>query len=166
MQLLDAELTEGAKYRGDLLKWKLLAIGAIGSAGLGFQKPDSSFSAWVFCLAPFLCAYIDLLYRNSCIRREVVRSFIMAPDSQVDATVRGFVAYEQRSREKRYGLSFEAAAVLWSSVVVSLLVVIVPWVLPSPVDSLTRGLWWSGGIGCVLALLIEGLYWVWWRQPE
>jgi len=89
----------------------------------------------------------------------MVRSFVAKTfDGKVDATLKEFVVYEEESRKKRYGLSFEAAAIVWSSLVVSLLVLVVPWILPGPDCSLKKGLWWAGGIGCILPLLIESLY--------
>lgn len=95
IQAFKNEIIESEKSRIDLLKWKFIAIGALGSIGLGIKPLSSqalpksgsyqpgvfltfSFaSTLIFCLIPLLCVYIDLLCKHLNIRILVVGNFFL-----------------------------------------------------------------------------------------
>ena len=89
------EIVESEKSRIDLLKWKFIVIGALGSIALGVKPLSSqpisesgssqsgvfltfSFaSTLIFCLIPLLCVYIDLLCKHLNLRILVVGNFFL-----------------------------------------------------------------------------------------
>src|SRR5262245_60129108 len=70
------EIIEAQKVRSELLKWKVLAVAALGATGLGLSEKESRPQAdLVLCCIPFVCAYIDVLCRNLSLRIRVVSQF-------------------------------------------------------------------------------------------
>ena len=100
IQAFKNEIIESEKSRIDLLKWKFIAIGALGSIALGIKPLSSqalpksgssqpgvfltfSFaSTLIFCLIPLLCVYIDLLCKHLNIRILVVGNFFLKKKKQ------------------------------------------------------------------------------------
>ena len=61
MDSLRAQITESQKVRSDLMKWKLLIIAGIGTAGLGFDNFKFPDAHMVLCLIPLVAVYVDAL---------------------------------------------------------------------------------------------------------
>jgi len=158
MSYIEESLRDGAKYRSDLLKWKVIAIAALGSAALGIGKNVQLFSIDVLCIAPLLCAYIDLLYRHSCVSRNSSLRFLSAAtEADADAMMRKFANHETKRLERRLNFSFEAAAAVWSSVIIGGIVAFLPTFIQN--NEHGKSLAIAGVAGIVLAVFIEFLYW-------
>lgn len=151
-------ILKGVELRTDLLKWKMIAVGAIGSVGLG-AKDVSSNSFWVLVLVPLLCVYVDIIYRNSCMRRDALRSFVILNKGKSEyVELAKILIFESDHFKKRVnGRPFEAAALVWSSVLLSVSVAGYPWLVS--VTGLGReALFGAGVLGCVLAILVQFAY--------
>jgi hypothetical protein len=151
-------ILKGVELRTDLLKWKMIAVGAIGSVGLG-AKDASPNSFWVLILVPLLCVYVDIIYRNSCMRRDALRSFVILNKNLPDySELSALLLYESDHFKKRvHGRPFEAAALVWSSVLLSVAVAAYPW-LASISGSGRIALITAGIIGCVIAIAVQYAY--------
>ena len=72
--------TQGAQ--SELMKWKLIAVAAIGAIGLGLPKVGGSSGATpglryqVLCLVPLLCLYADLVCLHYMLRIITIGAFI------------------------------------------------------------------------------------------
>ncbi|MEO7049141.1 MAG: hypothetical protein ABI091_27800 [Ferruginibacter sp.] len=74
--ILDERLQAQAA-RIDLMKWKLIIVAAIGSAGLGFFKQDGINNAFsIIIFIPFCCLYVDLLCRKLSLRSLKINIFL------------------------------------------------------------------------------------------
>jgi hypothetical protein len=160
IKYLEQSLENGGKHRAELLKWKVIAIGALSGVALGLGNPpkcsDFTVSLNLLCIVPFLAAYIDLLYRHSCIMRDFTFVFISkAQIETTDSLLKTFAAHEITRLDNKYVHSLEGAAALGSSLVVSALVALAP--IAFPVEK-KWPLLVSGGLGVVLAGVIQFYY--------
>jgi hypothetical protein len=74
--ILDERL-QAQKDRIDLMKWKLIIVAAIGSAGLGFFKENGINNAFsIIIFIPFSCVYVDLLCRKLSLRALKINIFL------------------------------------------------------------------------------------------
>lgn len=123
LQSLRAEIIESEKARIDLLKYKLIALAALGAIGLGFSGHQGASilpqSDYVLCIIPFVCIYVDLLCMHNTIRILVVGSFLKYYNDPYE----NFIAElgENTSHPKKSGYFFvlEDLAIYWSSVILS-----------------------------------------------
>jgi hypothetical protein len=77
VQLLRDEILGSQQVRSDLLKWKLVAVGALGATGLGLAGAETSGHAdLVLCAVPLVSVYIDLLCRHLSLRILVIGSYL------------------------------------------------------------------------------------------
>lgn len=105
-----------------LLKWKLVVIAGIGAPALGFtnvQGPTGSHLA--LAMIPLACLYIDILCRELSIRAKRISVFL-AHNQKADDLAKVFESFYQRTK---IGPSMESFALVYSTVVVSLLVLII-----------------------------------------
>ena len=116
------EIIESEKARGDLIKWKLILVAAIGSVGLGLGSNATSMNNPTILLAliPLVCLYVDMVCYHNELRILIIGRFLRTGAS--DQTVQ---AYEQHAKNSRLGFSLEATALLAATVVVCALVVLV-----------------------------------------
>ncbi|OGD69619.1 hypothetical protein A3E89_01940 [Candidatus Campbellbacteria bacterium RIFCSPHIGHO2_12_FULL_35_10] len=72
---LRAEIIESQKARIDLLKYKLIAIAALGSIGLGLGSNRPENAPLILALIPLVCLYVDLLCYHNTMRILVIGQF-------------------------------------------------------------------------------------------
>jgi hypothetical protein len=118
------ELQNAQSGRDALMKWKLIVIAVLGSAGLGFMDSKTAFNfELIMAVIPLTCVYIDLLCRNFSVRTKRINHFIASlPDSEsIDFQ---FAQFYQRIK-KLSGQSLESYALIWSTVTVSVIIGII-----------------------------------------
>lgn len=159
---IESAILKGVELRTDLLKWKMIAVGAIGSFGLG-GKDISPNSHWALVLIPFLCVYVDIIYRNSCMRRDALRSFVVVNrENHAYAALADVLEFEREHFKKRVnGRPFEAAALVWSSLLLSAAILTFPCIA-DVAKAEANALYVSGALGMILAGAVELAYW--WRR--
>ena len=134
MQTLRDEILQTQQTRSDLLKWKLVIAGALGSVGLGFAgAEDSAKNAdLVLCAVPPVCVYVDLLSRHLSLRILVIGTFMRSHGGQYGASE--LAAYEAHAQHARKlgrvpwylplrnvsAFALEDWAVSWSTIVLSI----------------------------------------------
>jgi hypothetical protein len=79
VESLRSEIVASENTRADYLKLKLVAVGAIAAAALGFggsgkQEPSLEY---LLCLIPFACAFCDLLCAHVALRIRVIGAFLL-----------------------------------------------------------------------------------------
>ncbi len=131
---LRSEILESEKSRMEFLKWKLIAVAAIGTIGLGFGKPDGNpliEPAYVLCIIPLVCVYVDLLCYHNQIRILFIAKFLSYMGDPYEEYIAVLdTACHQHVQEKikeegiRYFFNIEDLALRYSSVVLSLLIVV------------------------------------------
>jgi hypothetical protein len=123
---LRTEIVESEKARIDLLKYKLVAIAALGSIGLGFgaevKGPHLIDPAFVLCIVPIACAYIDLLCWHNTLRILVIAKFLQSQPDPYEA----FIARKVNGLPGgvRRFFDLEDAALFWSTFVPSLVLLL------------------------------------------
>jgi phosphorylase kinase alpha/beta subunit len=105
---LREETLESQKVRSDLLKWKLLLVAALGSAGLGLGQvspaPTTMTDAGmtfelVLCLIPLVCLYVDLLCSHMTVRMHVIGIFLKTHrDADDEMVARNYERFADRVR--------------------------------------------------------------------
>jgi hypothetical protein len=124
-KLRDEVLAFHAAQR-ELMKWKLVGIGALGAIALGVPSPSTSAAGFVICLAPFLAAYCDLLCREYDLRVAISGAFLR---SEGDV----FAKYERFVNSKEIGSTrwwlFRKVAAVGCSIVACILTAVVGWLL-------------------------------------
>ena len=173
---LRGEILEAEKSRYDLLKWKLVLVSGLGAAGLGIgakASDDFPYLDYLLCLIPLVCIYVDVLCLHMNLRIMVIGGFLRC-SSPADSTVKKYEEFANRMRrlpqdaegkkekEKLYGknaFALEDWALSWSTVVLSVLVVLYASVNFSCADSLR---WLSLMVmvlpGIVLAVRLPNIY--------
>jgi len=128
---LRSEIVESEKARMDFLKWKLIAVAALGAIGLGFSKQDGYpliASAYVLCIIPFVCAYVDLLCYHNDIRILVIGKFLSHTGDPYEKYVEALgdtwkqKGSEQKEKGVEYFFEIENFVLFYSSVFLSLLI--------------------------------------------
>ncbi|MBX9627520.1 MAG: hypothetical protein K2X82_27210 [Gemmataceae bacterium] len=161
---LATELTEGQKGRTDLPKWKLIAIGGLGGAGLGLSSSSGAQALWLLGLIPFLSLYVDLLYRNSCLRRNRIEAYIGDADTEDADTEQEdgwakFIKHMESEEGKWNFFSAEATASLGATLTCCVVVVLLAFFLGPPGPVFT-GLLVAGAAGAVGSVVVELSYWL------
>ena len=96
METLREEVLSSQSVRSDLLKYKVLVVGAIGAAGLGLAGSKvKGHLDLVLAAVPLVCLYIDLLCRHLSLRILVIGSFIRERGAEPLA------AYEEHAEAAR-----------------------------------------------------------------
>lgn len=74
------EIVESQKARIDLLKYKLVAIAALGAIGIGVYhaEPGLLRPEFIFILIPFVCVYVDAACWHNSLRILVIAQFFIA----------------------------------------------------------------------------------------
>ncbi|MBI5252724.1 MAG: hypothetical protein HY912_24780 [Desulfomonile tiedjei] len=128
------EIVEFQKARMDLLKFKAVAVAALGAIGLGFSvQPGSTGTssgiqihpAYVLCVIPFVCLYVDLVCYHNTLRILVIARYLESHGclyekfiSQLDASLKNL------KKGVRYFFEFEDLALAWSSIGLSILLIV------------------------------------------
>ncbi len=159
MTQVESEFMECTKAKSEILKWKLLVVGALAAVGFGLDKETNS--AWALCLIPILCLYVDLVYRNLCLRIQTIESFIVSMRNEKELeTTRAFIVFHQNNMRDINDMSLEAGALVGSSVLFNFIVFLSPFVIKDfcGIPNLPISLHATGLIGVIAALLLESWY--------
>lgn len=157
LELIENLILAERSFRSDILKWKLISVGAIGSIGLGFQDGLKDSATWALCALPWFCVYADLLYRASCIRRDVARQFILKhpEESPVVANLRCYFKHEYKWQRRFGHFSLDAGALIISTITVCSLIVLYSLLTLSAHSALRNSLLLSGTLGVACAIAVE-----------
>ena len=126
LPVLRTEIVESQKARMDFLKYKLVAIASLSAIGLGFgdYKLDKIIvpADYVLCIIPFVCAYIDLLCYHNTLRILVIGCFLKHHDDLYE----GYIVQldKQHAKGVRYFFDMEDLALHWSSVALSIALIV------------------------------------------
>jgi hypothetical protein len=170
---LRQEILNAQQVRSDLLKWKLVVVGALGAAGLGLAGANTAGHAdLVLCAAPLASVYVDLLCRHLSLRILVIGRYLQEPEAPPEreelARYERFVERYARDLKLQGGsgagqrpataFDLEDWAISWSSVAVSLGVLTYgSFVIPSAVAP-GAALIASGAVGFAVTLLARMSY--------
>ena len=117
---LREEIRESEKVRMDFLKYKLIAVGTIGSIGLGFSKNGNII---ILSLIPLVCLFVDILCYHNNLRIFVIASFLKKKKDPYEKFVADlFVKSVEAGKSDCYVFKLEDYALLWSTLIVSLLI--------------------------------------------
>ena len=74
------EIVESQKVRIDLLKYKLVAVAALGAIGIGVYHADPGILRpdFVLTLIPFICVYVDSVCWHNTLRILVIAQFLLS----------------------------------------------------------------------------------------
>lgn len=120
-QSLRSEIVESQKSQADYLKWKLISVGAIGTISLASPGDKNRLLA---CLAPLLCAYVDLISLHLMIRIITIGAYLRERGDKYE--VYTFALREKKSGRNPY--IFEAAALHGSSLAFDVIVLVIGFV--------------------------------------
>jgi hypothetical protein len=153
------EIIQAQAVRSDLLKWKILAIAALGAVGLGLTDTNNPTHAdLVLCCVPFVCAYIDALCRHLSLRIRVISRLwengVREPGAGDMIYLAVHEKHVQAARQRGVYL-LENYLVVLSSVVFSLLLILLPAILDENVLPHGNVITASGVVGVILAIGIE-----------
>jgi hypothetical protein len=117
---LRTEIVESQKARVDLLKYKLLAVAALGAFGLS-RDNTSPMCIYSFCFIPFVCIYIDLLCFHNTLRILVIAKYLK--NSCRDPYELFITNHLEEYHHNKVGFFFklEDWALQWSSIALSII---------------------------------------------
>lgn len=121
MDSLRAEISASQNVRSDLMKWKLLVIAALGTAGLGLGNLKFPDAHMVLCLIPPVAVYVDALCAHLSLRIKVIGEFIISLPLDRGDHLRD---YEHFIRLEPPKFKLETIALHWSTIFVSTLVIL------------------------------------------
>ena len=155
MDKLREEIIEAEKIRADLIKWKLILVAGLGAAGLGLNGNSRDDMTLLLCLIPFVCVYVDLVARHLNLRIHVIAEFMRGQKEEWTADYEKYA----ESMEKKGVFALETGALRYSTVFLSVIVIIVGYVLhcKQPVMYLVLFIF-SGFFGIVAAVIIDVVY--------
>ncbi len=135
---LREEIRTAQASQSDLIKWKLIAVAAVGAISLGLPGSlaqttgTQDFHHQLLSLIPLICLYVDLICLNYTLRCITIGTFIKASYRQTELPLLDYEGFVSRSRDM---FNLEEWAILWSSrgidVFVSCLVAVL-WYLDHP----------------------------------
>jgi hypothetical protein len=132
MSVFRNEIVETAKARGELLKWKLIGVSALGASGLGLAVPNGGRAYLVLALIPLVCFYVDLVCQHYALRILVIARFLALSASGEQAAYERFVERSRQMGRRRINVfALEDWVLDGSTYILSLLVMLAGFVLPS-----------------------------------
>ena len=155
------QLRTAQAERAQLMRWKLAVVAGVGAPALGFSGSTGPTNAYLaLAVIPLACLYVDLLCRDLSIRTKRISTFL-AREEHDNELARECEGFYQSTKE---GPTLETLALVGSTVVASLIVGLVGWVLSgasSPDRSLLEhrivfGI--STGVGVLGSLVLKTLY--------
>jgi hypothetical protein len=124
MKTLREEIMQAHSTRSELLKWKLVIVGAIGSVGLGLAGANTAKHAdLVLAAIPLVCIYVDLLCMNLNLRILAIASW-MRKEVTDDSEQKAISRYEAFLEPHRRVFALEDWAISGGTFAVSAAVVI------------------------------------------
>lgn len=133
------------KARNDLLKWKLLLVGAMGSTGLGLRDSAGPNVYFVLCLIPLVCVYVDLHCTHLWLQIHVIGAYLRRK--------KGYSDYENFAQEldDKGFFSLEKWILYWSTIFLSVSIAPIGFIVNSnPFIYIL-----SGVFGITLSLMIH-----------
>lgn len=129
------EIVASQEARTDLLKYKLLAVAALGAIGLGYSDQPAGHPSfepvYVLCVIPFVCAFVDLICWHNTLRILVIGRYLASTGDQYEGfldilgkRIDGSRCAGARRPGARYFFELEDWALQWSSLVLSLLLLL------------------------------------------
>jgi hypothetical protein len=156
------ELIEFQKAMADLQKWKLIGLGAIFAAGLGFAEKSTGYSTeptplLALFAVPMVCAYADLLICDYDVRLGLIARF-MHSDCGLFSKYEAFLGTTTKRRFVLGHAAKFASSYLANASVLAILgfTEVVGWV-PAYVRSI---LWWGAVGGLIITSLVLIFYWL------
>lgn len=116
------EIMEQQKIKVDILKWKLFLAAGLGAAGIGLA--DRHAMPLLLALVPLACTYVDIICYHSDLRILVIAHFLRHQND--DRLARD---YELCCQKQRRVLDLDHLAMYWGTFVLSLFVIVSPWML-------------------------------------
>lgn len=130
LPLLRNEILESEKAKTEYLKYKLIAVAALGSVGLGFGDKSSGQGAidtdYLLLMIPWVCAYVDLLCYHNIVRILVIAKYLYDNDDPYERHVFLLCKKVDKANNRkgmRYLFQMEDLPLHWSSIVLSVLIV-------------------------------------------
>ncbi|WP_009630110.1 hypothetical protein [Synechocystis sp. PCC 7509] len=163
MEAFRDEIVEAEKGRTDLLKWKLILVAALGAIGLGISNLSSTAKPILslhltLCLIPLVCVYVDLLCKHLQMRILVISKFFQSDECRNNTgEISYFCLYESFCEKYRSVFSLEDWAQQWSTLFLSVLIIVATLILKLPRTDLLV-LVFSGMCGIIFTLLIDRAY--------
>ena len=162
MDKLREDIIQALNARNDLMKWKFIAVFAIGVLGLGLGKDAKAPVPHLLSLIPFVCVYVDLICRHLKLRILVISEFMKRNDTSWNAK------YEEFCTQNRSAFSLESWSLEYSTIFISLIILgfaLFP-VLPEIVSAALQlsipklqleniSIFFSSILGIILTLIIE-----------
>ena len=125
---LYTQLQSAQESRAQLMRWKLVVIAGIGAPALGFTGIKANVSSHLaLAVIQLACLYIDVMCRELSIRSKRVSTFLSNREHS-DKFAKDFETFY---RSTKRGFSLESFALIGSTVVSSILVGIIGFVLSS-----------------------------------
>lgn len=169
--------------RNGYLKWKIVLIAALGAVGLGIYRNTGHTFPAILGFIPLVCAYVDALCIHNDIRMLIIAKYLRngikgwsgladtgrEAELKIDPPDPHMTAYEELCAGSRFIFSIESAALLWTSVIASVLVFSVAqfnvWgAITCTEDTIGHGLklWLKiasvmGGLACMLMYICKKL---------
>lgn len=155
MASLRDEIIEAQKTRSDLLKWKLILVAGLGGTGLGLKSNSSGdFNILLLLpLIPLVCVYVDLLCRHLNLRMSIIGHFIeyQSLDSGNTCPDRDYEQFCHEVGHEKGMFNLEAWAIQWSTIVLSIFVMLASLLTCDPLTIGVLLLGGSGGVSLSLA---------------
>jgi hypothetical protein len=166
---LRTEIVESEKARIDLLKYKLVAIAALGAAGLGLGSGSDPSHAgghplYVLCIIPLACLYVDLLCWHNTLRILVIAKFLKGRNDPYENFVAqlGKGSFDMEDWALHCStIAISAALGIWGLVELGkVLRALIRTGAPMRAGLLTTGLVFfvTGALGVFLSLFMESRY--------
>jgi hypothetical protein len=122
LQLFEV-IIESERTRSDFLKWKLIGVAALGSAGLGLNQASGVVHAYfLLLLIPPVCFYVDLLCRHISVRVLIIAAFMRQQGTYDERRYENFI--KEKARSEGF-LRWEDTALEWSTFFLSVSIVII-----------------------------------------
>jgi hypothetical protein len=123
MSNLRQQIIESQKARSDFLKWKLILVAALGSAGLGLSGENCFKNTYlILCLIPLVCIYVDALCVHLYLRIKIIGVFFRYQNgNEDDKKYEGLL--EKLSEIKRHA-NFEIISLITSTIFLALIIII------------------------------------------
>lgn len=150
-QQLREEIIECEKTKSEFIRWKLILVAAVGSAGLGVGKEMEPVYP-LLGLIPLMCVYVDSVCLHNDARIMMIAHFIRESD-QASPEAKAYEEHCQRNREKFYG---EGMVLFLCSLFLSLLVGgmgLRQWIGGGALDTFVWSLV-SGVVGAIVTFIL------------
>ncbi len=120
------EIVELQKARIDLLKYKLLAVAALGAIGIGvgnYHTDGMAHPELVLAIIPLVCIYVDVLCFHNTIRILVIAQFLKKSGDLYErfmGTLSDNTVVNEREEDAGYFFRMEDWALEWSTIIICL----------------------------------------------